>query len=222
MSLTSYQQYFLDHTSKQSTTVEKYESGDNDIAPKITQGGLQWFPDTSKWNIEDIQREFGHMTFKPASKWSVERISQFFKLVEKIGMDIQQSRPGFNYQYKKLPISTLINCANKAFGFCNWSSEIVPGSGKLVKYRKTEMENDTQPQYSLAYVIEVKLILKDGTTLTRRGKGSARSTPISQEFSKCRKEALTDGLKNCFYSLIGLLVEYEGKVKDGYYEKYQN
>ncbi|QOU20844.1 DEBR0S3_07998g1_1 [Brettanomyces bruxellensis] len=219
MSLTSCQQYSLDRTSKQSTTVEKYQFGDQDADIKPTQGGLQWFPDTSMWNIEDIQRELGHMTFKPASKWSVDRISRFFSLIERKSIELQQSRPGFGHQYQKLPISTVLNCANTAFGFCNWSSEVVPGSGKLVKYAKSD---DAEQCYNVDYELKIRLILKDGTTLTRNGTGSARSLPLSQEFSKCRKEAMTNGLKNCFYSLIGLLVDYEGKVKDGYYDRYKS
>ena len=88
-----------------------------------------------------------------------------------------------------------------------------------MKYAKSD---NAEQCYNVDYELEIRLTLKDGTTLARNGTGSARSLPLSQVFSKCRKEAMTNGLKNCFYSLIGLLVDYEGKVKDGYYDRYKS
>lgn len=220
MPLTSYEQTIIDHSTNDYTTLGKFQLGQDDERIPPSQGGLQWFPNINKWNIEEIQRENERMTMKPSSQWSVERIMDFYRVLEQVSMERQRGRSDARYQFTMLPLNIVTNAANKIFGFNNWNSRVLEGSEKLMSYQKEDKSSDDR--YTVTFTLEVELKLKDGTTVVRKGLGKAENAPsLSLAFGKCRKEAMTHGLKLCFYGLIGLLVEYQHKIKAGYFIKYE-
>ncbi|ODV86635.1 hypothetical protein CANARDRAFT_174709 [[Candida] arabinofermentans NRRL YB-2248] len=181
-----------------------------------------FMPVVDTWDIEELQRYNGEIYMKPASSWSVSKLYKFYQSLEKISNERQLDNRKYTVninQFDKIPISKLIECANSSFGFNNWFSSISDGTGCIIKYEKFEYDDERGYHYNLEYEIDVKVTLKDGTTIIRSGKGTSSSLPSkNQAFSKAKKEAITDGLKNCLYAMIQLLLDYEEKIKSGYYD----
>ncbi|KAH3661393.1 hypothetical protein OGAPHI_006800 [Ogataea philodendri] len=180
---------------------------------------VQFFPDISGWDILEIQEWTGEVALRPASVWSVGAINTFYHLLERLSNDKQRfgNLRGFAL-FTNASISSLINIANRSFGFDNWSSGLVEESARVVRYKKQEFDDERETRYGIEYSIETRLMLADGTVTCKTGYGVSQFMPSKAlAFSVAKKQAATDGLKACFYSLVALLEEYEQKLVDGYY-----
>ncbi|QPG76458.1 hypothetical protein FOA43_003847 [Brettanomyces nanus] len=95
------------------------------------------------------------------------------------------------------------------------------GSSKLMKFEEQKFDDERPSRYTIEFEVKVKLSLNDGTTIVKKGLGKSTFIPSKNAaFIKSQKEACTDGLKRCFYGLIELLIDYEEKVKSGFFDKY--
>lgn len=84
-----------------------------------------------------------------------------------------------------------LNLANEIFGFNGWNSEIV---GERVDF----LESGGPGRFSMGFTAQIRVTLKDGTYHEDYGYGyieNAKSKAMA--FEKCKKEAITDGIKRC-------------------------
>ncbi|KAI5959329.1 RAD59 [Candida theae] len=71
---------------------------------------------------------------------------------------------------------------------------------------------ETKQRYSAKCICVVRLTLSDGTCTDGVGEGSASNIPHKYMcYSKCKKEAVTDGMKNAIIGLRDLYFRYESK-----------
>jgi len=74
-----------------------------------------------------------------------------------------------------------------------------------------ELDEETN-EYSVKYNVVARIILKDGTYNDELGTGEATNMPHKHMcYSKSKKQAITDGLKNSILGLRDLLLENELK-----------
>ncbi|KAG7886845.1 hypothetical protein KL938_000498 [Ogataea parapolymorpha] len=188
--------------------------------PASEEAGLQFFPDITGWDIIEIQEWAGCVDLKPASVWSVGAINTFYHLLERRSNEKQKfgHLRGFAL-FTNAPINAVIEIANKSFGFNQWESSLVEDTGRVVRYRKHEFDDERGYRYDLEYAIDTCLRLADGTVARKTGFGVAQWMPSKGlAFSYAKKQAATDGLKACFYAMVALLEQYEEKLIEGYYD----
>ena len=200
----------------------------------------EWFPNINGWEIEEIQRSIGCVRAKLASNWSVQRTNRFFRSVEReVGERIFRGKKTFNGRRRKaeesgldnvdgikegndlelgLGLHRLIDIANRVYGVSNWMSQV--GESKLEKYEVIHAEEGEQAKCNVMIRTTIKLLLADNTVVEKNGFGYSSSLPREMAFRKCKKESVSDGLKSCFGGLVALLIDYEEKVRSGYYKKY--
>lgn len=84
-----------------------------------------------------------------------------------------------------------INLANEIFGFNGWNSEFVSSQ---VDY----LDQLSNGRVSIGLSVIVRITLKDGTYHEDFGYGFIDNAKTkAQAFEKCKKEAITDGIKRC-------------------------
>ncbi|KAI5970525.1 RAD59 [Candida margitis] len=75
-----------------------------------------------------------------------------------------------------------------------------------------ETSKDNGLRYSAKCICVVRLTLEEGTCTEGIGEGTATNLPHRYMcYSKCKKEAVTDGIKNAIIGLRGLYFRYESK-----------
>lgn len=232
-------------TMEEITLLQVYERNKNskqsdedirDLEVKNSDNSIisEWFPNVNEWNIEEIDRENGHIHDKLGSKWSVKKTTKFYRLVDKEvndkiirGKRLFYSRWRRNLKddkFKKsqlelgLGLYKLIEISNKSYGISNWMTKIE--ESKILKYevKQVEKEND---RITIVFKTKVQLILADNTIVEKYGYGYSDNLSREIAFRKSKKESIGDGLRNCFGSLVFLLFDYEEKVRNGYYTKYK-
>ncbi|GMG20269.1 unnamed protein product [Ambrosiozyma monospora] len=226
--LTTIQQYNRSEGEfrRRLTVEEQFEiqlKNDSDLFNQLSkkEADFEWFPNTDNFELEIMQAQYNNETYmRPASWWSVERISKFHGFMEKLSNEEQshRTRTFGNYQFDKLSTNKLIQGANTCFGFTGWKTDVDISSAKATRYDKREHdEEDGRPnRYTIELSIDVKIRLIDGTVVVKTGKGRADNQPSrALAFSKARKEAVTDGIRNCLYGLIELIAVYEENVRAG-------
>lgn len=207
---------------------------------KVEDSITEWFPNINGWEIEEVQRSLGCVRAKLASNWSVQRTNRFFRSVEReVGERIFRGKKAFNGRRRKteesglenvegikegndlelgLGLHRLIDLANRVYGVSNWMSQV--GESKLEKYEVISSEEGEQVKCNVMIRTTVKLSLADNTVVEKFGFGYSSNLPREMAFRKCKKESVSDGLKSCFGGLVALLIDYEEKVRSGYYRKY--
>jgi recombination DNA repair RAD52 pathway protein len=215
------------HTTTESTAghitlLDQYESKFIPNKHDETSNETIWFPDVNDWEVESIQRMTGNITKVLASKWSVERTMRFYRRIERksnerISRGFKKSSIKVNGNNLDLgvPFHVLIESANLVYGFGNWMNVI--DDSIILEYEKKE-----DIIVTLILETKVKLILADNTVIEKTGIGSAYNLNRELAFRKCKKESVSDAMKNCFAGLVVLLFEYENGVRSGFYDKYQN
>lgn len=205
----------------------------------------EWFPNTNEWEIEEIQRSQGCVSAKLASNWSVQRTIRFFRSIDReVGERMFRGKKIFNGRRRTqefglenlegvkegnelelgLGLHRLIDIANRIYGVSNWMSHV--GESKLEKFEILDLTETAegkeikQLKCNIVVRTTVKLLLADNTVVEKRGYGYGSNLPREIAFRKCKKESVSDGLKNCFGGLVALLFDYEEKVRKGYYKKY--
>ena len=142
---------------------------------------------------------------------------------------------GINWSFNKFSGHTLYELANEVFGFNGWSTSIEDcvildmnvveddGTGEQTASGGTEngcntstsetsSSNDSKVRYSAKCICVIRLTLQDGTWSEGIGEGSATNIPHKYMcYSKCKKEAVTDGMKNAIVGLRDLYFRYELK-----------
>lgn len=213
----------LETTAGYNTLLEEYQTGfDLENQTISTDSAFQWFPDTSSWDVEELEILSGNITSKLGSKWSVEKTIRFYRRIERYidKKRIWGKRAGSMDNENELELGVglhvLIESANLTFGINNWIS-IVKDS-IIVCYENNK--EDESKLDKVTFRSKVRLILGDNTSIEKFGYGNAHNLNKLMAFKKAKKESVTNAMKQCFASLIVLLFEYEDGVKNGFYEKY--
>ncbi|CDK29314.1 unnamed protein product [Kuraishia capsulata CBS 1993] len=127
-----------------------------------------------------------------------ERISA--ELDKQLGPEYVATRPGQGgAKVSYIEGWKAINLANRVFGFDNWNSE--------VRQTTVDYVEETGGRFSVGLSTVVRVTLKNGSFHEDIGYGhieNARTRAMA--FEKCKKEAMTDGLKRalrCFGNAMG-------------------
>lgn len=134
----------------------------------------------------------GKRSFEPVNYTPDEFVDIQTSLDKTLGPEYISSRPGGGgSSVSYLEGWKLLNLANEIFGFNGWSSE-------LVGYTLDFCDILRDGRISIGLLVVVRVTIKDGTFHEDIGYGfieNAKSKAAA--FEKCKKEALTDGLKRC-------------------------
>lgn len=231
-------------TEAESTLLTQYQEQERHVIKECAKGDpvrvendegvndlvhhSEWFPDVKNWEIEEIERMMGSIRARLGSKWSVVKTARFFRYIEHIRDTrfIRGTRWKSNNRINDLDLGvglhTLITAANRFFGHNNWMSKV--GDSKIVSYNKSnnmETEDTNKRIDCLSMETEVIIILADNTIVEKTGVGYSYNMDKEMAFKKCKKESVSDGMKKCFAGLIVLMMDYEEKVRKGYYTKYK-
>ncbi|CAI5760780.1 unnamed protein product [Candida verbasci] len=147
------------------------------------------FTTTSNYQKSSIDNNnFGSIPYSQEEQFTIQH-----RLNKVLGPEYVSYRPsGGNQKVQYIEGWKALNLANEIFGFNGWNSQVISCN---VDYFDT---HNNSGKYSLGISIIVRVTLKDGTFHEDIGYGyidNAKSRPMA--FEKCRKEALTDGLKRC-------------------------
>lgn len=196
-------------TQKEQTLVQAYLTPVK--AEKENERTTYLFPDNAII--------FNSQENKLLSKWSVLQTSILHQSMDRFLMERQ--RRGFRMFKKEqnsfemgIKLNVLINLMNKVYGLHNWFTEI--GDSKIIEM--TEKENLVEKLVIETHVI---LILADTSKVIKSGMGYSYGLNKEMSFKKCKKESVSEAMKLCISELILLLIDYEEKVRVGYYEKYK-
>ncbi|KAG7662457.1 RAD52 [[Candida] subhashii] len=131
--------------------------------------------------------------FNPVSYTKEEEQQIQSKLDKVLGPEYVSFRPGGGgTRVSYIEGWKALNLANEIFGFNGWNSELM---NTTVDYLDIDPRTG---RCSLGLTIHVRVTLKDGTYHEDYGYGfieNAKSKAMA--FEKCKKEAVTDGLKRC-------------------------
>ncbi|KAF8652378.1 hypothetical protein AX16_004406 [Volvariella volvacea WC 439] len=124
------------------------------------------------------------------------------KLNQKLGPEFISQRPGPGGGPKLTYAEgwKIINLANEVFGFNGWSSSVVSLTTDFVDY------NEQSQRYAVGVTAIMKVTLRDGVYHEDIGYGMLEgSKSKAAAIDKCKKEAVTDGLKRALRNFGNLL-----------------
>ncbi|KAK0452529.1 RAD52 DNA repair protein [Armillaria borealis] len=166
----------------------------NKSNPNITTTGSLSF-DPSMHGSFSIASSSSHPPYDPAT------LQQ--KLTQKLGPEYISTRPGPGGGPKLTYAEgwKIINLANEVFGFDGWSSSIVTMSTDFMDF------DETTRRYSIGITAVVRVTLvASGSFHEDVGYGTIENTKSrGQGLDKCKKEAVTDGLKRALRNFGNLL-----------------
>lgn len=189
-------------TCNEPTLLDEYQSNTKPSIDKDKENEiyLQWMPDIN--SIIDPDNE---TRGKLASKWSVNKTNILFREYQRLD-NKNNWRGGSNI---KIGLSKLVNIVNESYGIDNWMSKVE--SSRIINYNEEKLEVKSV----------VTVILADNTIVQEEGIGIGMNLPREMMFRKCKKESVSDALRKCIVRLVALLLDYEDKVRSGYYPKYR-
>ncbi|KJA25503.1 hypothetical protein HYPSUDRAFT_213859 [Hypholoma sublateritium FD-334 SS-4] len=119
------------------------------------------------------------------------------KLNQKLGPEYISQRPGPGGGPKLTYVEgwKIINLANEVFGFNGWSSSIVTMTVDFADY------NEESRRFNVGVTAVMRVTLRDGVFHEDVGYGMLENSKSKgQALDKCKKEAVTDGLKRALRS----------------------
>ncbi|KAJ6487717.1 RAD52 DNA repair protein [Mycena sanguinolenta] len=148
-------------------------------------------------NMHGTQQSLGFNGFTHASTSTSEtvydRVSRLqAKLNQKLGPEYVSQRPGPGGGPKLTYVEgwKVINVANEVFGFDGWSSSIVSLTTDYMDY------NEETRRYNIGISAIMRVTLKEGVFHEDVGYGMIENAKAKgMALDKCKKEAVTDGLK---------------------------
>ncbi|KAF5368812.1 hypothetical protein D9758_003019 [Tetrapyrgos nigripes] len=124
------------------------------------------------------------------------------KLNQQLGPEYISTRPGPGGGPKLVYAEgwKIINLANEVFGFNGWSSNLVNMTTDFCDF------NEETRRYNVGVTAIVRVTLRDGVFHEDVGYGMLENSKSKgQALDKCKKEAVTDGLKRALRSFGNLL-----------------
>ncbi|KAL5524236.1 CDC36 [Sanghuangporus sanghuang] len=137
------------------------------------------------------------------SESSAQKIAMLqAKLDKKLGPEYisQRPGPGGNMKLTYAEGWKIINLANEVFGFNGWSSSIVNLNTDFIDY------NEETKKFNVGVSAVIKVTLRDGVYHEDVGYGMLEgSRSKGAALDKCKKEAVTDGIKRALRNFGNLL-----------------
>ncbi|TFK20914.1 Rad52/22 double-strand break repair protein [Coprinopsis marcescibilis] len=124
------------------------------------------------------------------------------KLNQRLGPEYVSQRPGPGGGPKLTYAEgwKMINLANEVFGFNGWSSRVVSLTTDFMDY------SEESRRYNIGVTAIVRVMLRDGTFHEDIGYGLLENTKSKgQGLDKCKKEAVTDGIKRALRNFGNLM-----------------
>ncbi|KAJ7599400.1 hypothetical protein C8J56DRAFT_189131 [Mycena floridula] len=124
------------------------------------------------------------------------------KLNQRLGPEYLSQRPGPGGGPKLTYVEgwKVINIANEVFGFNGWSSSIVNLTTDFIDF------NEESRRYTIGVTAIIRVTLRDGIFHEDIGYGMLENSKSKgAALDKCKKEAVTDGLKRCLRQFGNLL-----------------
>ncbi|TFK32016.1 hypothetical protein BDQ12DRAFT_693140 [Crucibulum laeve] len=124
------------------------------------------------------------------------------KLDQKLGPEYISQRPGPGGGSKLVYVEgwKVINLANEVFGFNGWSSNVVSLTTDFLDY------NEETRRYNVGVTAIMRVTLRDGVCHEDIGYGMLENSKgKGAALDKCKKEAVTDGLKRALRNFGNLL-----------------
>ncbi|KAF5311001.1 hypothetical protein D9619_007927 [Psilocybe cf. subviscida] len=144
------------------------------------------------FSLFGTQATFG-MAYDTISEETQRKIATLqVKLNQKLGPEFISQRPGPGGGPKLTYVEgwKIINLANEVFGFNGWSSSIVSLTTDFMDY------NEESRKYNAGVTALIRVTLRDGVFHEDIGYGMLEnSRSKGAALDKCKKEAVTDGLK---------------------------
>ncbi|KAJ7032047.1 hypothetical protein C8F04DRAFT_1040950, partial [Mycena alexandri] len=181
--------------------INSYESSMNQSNQSICTDGLISFNPSMHGsfnpNMHSTQRSFSFSNPSPAStsmsESTYDRVNRLqTKLNQKLGPEFISQRPGPGGGPKLTYAEgwKVINVANEVFGFDGWSSNIVSLTTDYMDY------NAETRRYNVGVSAVMRVTLKEGVFHEDVGYGMIENAKAKgMALDKCKKEAVTDGLK---------------------------
>ncbi|KAF6764337.1 RAD52 DNA repair protein [Ephemerocybe angulata] len=145
----------------------------------------------------------GTMAYQEMSEATAMKIASLqAKLNQKLGPEYISQRPGPGGGPKLTYAEgwKIINLANEVFGFNGWSSTVVSLTTDFMDY------NEESRRHNIGVTAIVRVTLRDGVFHEDIGYGMIENTKSKgQGLDKCKKEAVTDGLKRALRSFGNLM-----------------
>ncbi|KAH3679375.1 hypothetical protein WICMUC_001056 [Wickerhamomyces mucosus] len=138
----------------------------------------------------------------PQSQWSVDALSKAQGRLELLASK-------YHNRNISIPFNKIIEVYNAAFGYNNWSTDIMEISHK-------ESEGRSDDGLSLFMTVVLKITLKDGTYVECIGDAIVKNySDKSMAFNNCKKLAFTNCLKGSTKIFKRILQIYEEQVRCG-------
>ncbi|THH30670.1 hypothetical protein EUX98_g3524 [Antrodiella citrinella] len=124
------------------------------------------------------------------------------KLNKKLGPEFVSQRPGPGGAMKLTYAEgwKIINLANEVFGFNGWSSNVVSLTTDFIDF------NEETKRYTVGVTAVIRVTLRDGVFHEDIGYGALENSKSKgAALDKCKKEAVTDGIKRALRNFGNLL-----------------
>ncbi|CCF59353.1 hypothetical protein KAFR_0G03210 [Kazachstania africana CBS 2517] len=156
---------------------------------------------------------------RPASKWSLSRIGKLQTKIENYTYKIYHSnRYGKLNLHKIIPGYKLIEFMNECFGYEGWRMEVLDVEAtECGTVLNKNAESDHDINHNVVAEARVKVTLKDGTNIQNGGIGRGMLPTKGESFSKAKKEAVNNALKQTILGFEKMIIEYNDKVAKNYY-----
>ncbi|KAK6459308.1 Rad52/22 family double-strand break repair protein-domain-containing protein [Scheffersomyces xylosifermentans] len=179
----------------------KYKDEDTSIVPST----VQFFPDISEF--EDSLESSSSQIEPVATEWALQRIGTLQARLEYLQSSKDARRIiGKQSNFTAFPASVILETANQVFGYDGWSSEIVEC---LLLQDRVDGEGE-EKRFSVRYSSIVRVTLNDNTVREGHGLGEATNMPHKHLcYSKAKKQAVTEGMKNAILGLREILMDFE-------------
>lgn len=145
----------------------------------------------------------------------IKKIGAFQSRIENIQNEKDSKFYTGLHNLAKLSAHEIFGLANDVFGYNGWSSLVMDSAIVRQEFRETEENIDGAAKYSAKFSAVVRVTLRDGYWNEQVGQGVSYSLPSKYQcFSKCKKEAVTDGMKKAIIGFRLALLDYERIKKE--------
>ncbi|CAH2353041.1 putative DNA repair protein RAD59 [[Candida] railenensis] len=179
---------------------------------------VTFFPDMKEFEGPNSDDQIDTDSQMPTD-WELKKIGAFQSRIESIQRNMESVySKNRNPSLSKISAHQVFGLANEIFGFNGWSSQV--SEFRIVdenfQYDNEEGEEYTASgAFSAKFCATVRITLKDGYWNEQDGIGESHGLPSKYLcYSKCKKEAVTDGMKKALIGFRLTLLDYERIKKE--------
>ncbi|KAK7681344.1 hypothetical protein QCA50_015435 [Cerrena zonata] len=171
--------------------------------PQVMTSGAMAFAPSMHGTFSQLPSMLDHSALMELSEETSNKIAEMqAKLNKKLGPEYISQRPGPGGALKLTYAEgwKIINLANEVFGFNGWSSSVVNLTTDFVDYL------EETKRFNVGVTAVVRVTLRDGVFHEDVGYGMLENSKSKgAALDKCKKEAVTDGVKRALRNFGNLL-----------------